>query len=135
MPPQRGVAMENCSASVCGSRESRRFNASAAMMIDLPSGEGETLYGVSTAVALPGLPVRGSIGVRLPSERPSALLATHSVRMSHDGTTCCGLMPTLNLSTTLSVAGSITYTSFDVRFGTYTRARSPATAGLSLLAV
>ena len=27
--------------------------------------------------------------------RPSALLATQSVRRSHDGTTCCGLTPTL----------------------------------------
>ena len=50
----------------------------------------------------------GSIGVRLPSVRPSALLATHSVCRSHDGTTCCGLRPTLNVSTTFIVAGSIT---------------------------
>ena len=35
----------------------------------------------------------GSIGVRLPSVRPSALLVTHSVLRSHDGTTCCGFDP------------------------------------------
>ena len=33
-------------------------------------------------MSLPGLPVFGSIGVRLPSVRPSALLVTHSVRHS-----------------------------------------------------
>ena len=66
------------------------------------------LYGSSTAIALPGLPVFGSIGVRLPLVVFSALLATQSVFRSHDGTTCCGLRPTLNLSTTLKVAGSIT---------------------------
>ena len=43
----------------------------------------------------------GSIGVRVPSVRPSALLVTHSVFRSHEGTTCCGLIPTRNLSTTL----------------------------------
>ena len=43
---------------------------------------------------LAGLAGRGSIGVRLPSVRPSALLVTHSVRRSHEGTMCCGPMPT-----------------------------------------
>src|SRR5262245_56407444 len=70
--------------------------------------------------------------MRLPLLVFSALLATHSVRRSHDGTTCCGLSPTLNLSTTVNVAGSITYTSFDWMCGTYTHARSLATAGLIL---
>ncbi len=54
---------------------------------------------------MPGFPVVGSIGVRLPSRRPSALFATHNVERSHDGTTCCGLRPTGKRSTTLSVAG------------------------------
>src|SRR6185295_3470607 len=102
------------------------------MISDLPSGDVYTLYGSSTGIALPGLPVVGSIGVRLPSLRPSALFATHSVRMSHDGTTCCGLRPTLKRSMTLSVAGSITYTSFDLTCGTYTLGKSPATAFESL---
>ncbi len=66
------------------------------------------LYGSSTITAWPGLPVFGSIGVRLPSVRPSALLVTHSVRRSHDGTMCCGPMPTLKRSTTFIAAGSIT---------------------------
>ena len=55
-----------------------------------------------------GLPVFGSTGVKLPLLVFSALFATHSVRRSQDGTTCCGFSPTLNLSTTLKVAGSIT---------------------------
>ncbi len=76
----------------------------------MPSGDQYMLYGSSTGIDLPGLPVSGSIGVRLPSVRPSALFPTHSVRKSQDGTTCCGLMPTLKVSTTLSVAGSITVT-------------------------
>src|SRR5450631_134844 len=130
MPAQRGVAIEYCSFMVCGSRKSRRFNDSATMIADLPSGEKYMLYGSSTGSGVPGLPVLGSTGVRLPSVRPSALLATNNVCRSHDGTTCCGLTPTLNLSTTLNVAGSITYTSFDCRFGTYTRTRSPLTVGL-----
>ena len=78
------------------------------MIADLPSGEKYMLYGSSTAIGLPGLPDLGSTGVRLPLVVFSALFATHSVRRSHDGTTCCGLRPTLNLSTSLKVAGSIT---------------------------
>jgi hypothetical protein len=64
------------------------------------------------------LPVSGSIGVRLPSVRPSALLATHSRRKSHDGTMCCGLRPTLKVSTTVSVRGSMTDTVLERRLGT-----------------
>src|SRR5512144_857772 len=111
MPPHPGTSIEYCSANVFGSRKSSRLNASATTIADLPSGVEYMLYGSSTAIALPGLPVAGSIGIRLPSLRPSALFATHSVRRSHDGTTCCGLMPTLNLSTTVFVAWSITDTS------------------------
>ena len=82
--------------------------ASATTIADFPSGEKYMLYGSSTAIAFPGLPVFGSIGIRLPLFVFSALFATHSVRRSYDGTTCCGLRPTLNLSTTVNVAGSIT---------------------------
>ena len=64
------------------------------------------------------MPVSGSIGVRLPSVRPSALLVTQSVFRSHDGTTCWGSMPTGNVSTTCIVAGSITDTVRAERFGT-----------------
>ena len=87
----------------CGSRKSSRLNASATTIADLPSGEKYMLYGSSTGIALPALPVRGSTGVTLPTFVFSALFATHSVRMSHDGTTCCGFKPTRNLSTTASV--------------------------------
>jgi hypothetical protein len=66
----------------------------------------------------PGFPVSGSIGVRLPLVRLSALLATQSVRRSHDGTTCCGFFPTWNVSMTFSVFGSMTDTELATRFGT-----------------
>jgi hypothetical protein len=73
----------------------------------------------------PGLPVAGSIGVRvLP-----ALLLTHSVLRSNDGTTCCAIAPVANLSITLYVVGSITHTSADSLWGTYTRFRAFAAAG------
>src|SRR5439155_26460340 len=103
-------------------------------MAYLPSGEKYMLYGSSTAIDLPALPVSGSIGVKLPSVRPSALFATHSVFRSHAGTTCCGLTPTLNVSTTFSVAGSMTDTLLSTRFGTYTRSSAPLTFGLKRLA-
>src|SRR5262249_50811717 len=45
-------------------------------------------------------------------------------------TMCCGLVPTLNRSTTLRATGSITYTLLDRRFGTYTRTSSLAVRGL-----
>ena len=64
------------------------------------------------------MPVFGSIGVMVPSVRPSALLVTQSVRRSYDGTTCCGLTPTGIVSTTFIVDGSITDTLFDWRLGT-----------------
>ena len=87
-------------------------------MADLPSGEKYMLYGSSTAMALPGFPVVGSIGVRLPSVRPSALLVTQSVLRSYDGTTCCGFTPTRKRSITFRVVWSITHTSLDLRLGT-----------------
>ncbi len=85
------------------------------------------LYGSSTAKVARGLPVRGSIAVTVPSRRPSAVFVTHSVRKSHAGTTCCGLRPAASVATTRYDAGSITETP-PPRFGTYTRARSCATA-------
>src|SRR5262249_37420024 len=95
MPAQSGVEIWDCHAMGVGSRKSGRFNASATTMADLPSGVKYMLYGSSTGIAVPGLPVCGSIGVRLPSVRPSALFVTHNVFRSHDGTTCCGFTPTL----------------------------------------
>ncbi len=84
------------------------MRASATTIADRPSGVKYMLYGSSTAMFFPGLPVAGSTGVSVPSVRPSALLVTHSVFRSHDGTTCCGLSPTRNRSTTVIVAGSMT---------------------------
>jgi hypothetical protein len=126
------VAIEYWSFIVCGSRKSRRLSASATTIADLPSGEKYMLYGSSTSIGVPGLPVFGSIGVRLPLVVRSALLVTHNVCRSQEGTTCWGLRPTLNRSTTLKVAGSITYTLFDCTCGTYTSSLCPATALLSL---
>src|SRR3954471_21683758 len=108
MPAHCGVANDDFSAIVTGSRKSSRLYASATTIASLPSGVKYMLYGSSTAIDLPGLQVVGSIGVRLPSVRPSALFATQSVLRSHEGTTCCGLRPTLKRSTTVAVAGSIT---------------------------
>ena len=108
MPGQPATSIEYCIAIVFGSRKSSRLRASATTMADLPSGVKYMLYGSSTGTAGPGLPVAGSIGVRLPSVRPSALFVTHSVRRSHEGTMCCGPMPTLKRSITLSACGSTT---------------------------
>jgi hypothetical protein len=72
------------------------------------------------------------MGVSEPSEVPSALLVTHSVFRSQLGTTCCGFNPTLKVSTTFIVDGSITDTVFDTRFGTYTRGNAFLTASLIL---
>ena len=108
MPAHCGVSSDDLSAIVCGSRKSSRLYASATTIASLPSGVKYMLYGSSTAIGLPGLPVFGSIGIRLPLVVFSALLATQSVFRSHDGTTCCGLRPTLKRPTTLNVAGSMT---------------------------
>src|SRR6185312_1105669 len=132
MPPQRGASIEYWRAIVCGSRKSSRLCASATTIALLPSGVKYMLYGSSTSMGLPGLPVMGSIGVSDPFVVPSALFVTQRVFKSQDGTTCCGLRPTLNRSTTLKVAGSITYTSLDETWGTYTRSSAPLTAGLIL---
>ena len=118
LPGQPGVSIEYCIAIVFGSRKSSRLRASATTIAERPSGVKYMLYGSSTGIALPGLPVSGSTGVRLPSVRPSALLVTHSVRMSCDGTMCCGPMPTLKRSTTFIAFGSTTKTSFERRLGT-----------------
>ena len=92
MPLHCGASRLDFSAIVCASRKSSRACDSATTIASLPSGVKYMLYGSSTVIALPGLPVFGSIGVRLPSVRPSALLVTHSVCRSHAGTTCCGLL-------------------------------------------
>ncbi len=89
------------------------------MIADVPFGVKYMLYGSSTAMPGPlGLPVLGSTGVSVPSVRPSALFVTQSVFRSHDGTMCWGFTPTSKVSTTCIVAGSITETSFEPRFGT-----------------
>jgi len=118
MPPQSGVSIEYFSAIVFGSRKSRRLWASATTIADCPSGDQYMLYGSSTGIAAPGLPVSGSIGVRLPVARFSALFATQSVRRSHAGTTCCGFRPTGKVAITFSVAGSITDTLLAAWLGT-----------------
>src|SRR5260370_33364397 len=89
-PEQFGVAIEYCSAMVCGSRKSRRRSASATTIADLPSGEKYMLYGSGTGTDGTGRPVFGALGVRLPEGWPWALFVTHSAWRSEDGTTCCG---------------------------------------------
>ena len=74
-----GTSSELSTAIVCGSRKSSRLRASATMIADLPSGVKYMLYGSSTLIGSPGLPVCGSIGVSEPSDVPSALFVTHSV--------------------------------------------------------
>jgi hypothetical protein len=110
--------MLKASFIVCASRKSSRLCASATTIAYLPSGVQYMLYGSSTGIVLPGLPVFGSISVRLPLSLFSALLATYSVFRSQLGTTCCGNRPTLKVLTTLSVAGSITDTVCAMWLGT-----------------
>src|SRR5580704_10849371 len=130
MSEQFGASIDCCSAIVCGSRKSSRLCRSATTIAARPSGVKYRLYGSSTGMAVPGLPVLGSIGVKLPLLRRAPLFATHKVFRSQDGMTCCGLAPTENRSTTENVAGSITYTLFERRFGTYTRDNAPPTVEL-----
>src|SRR5882762_4098427 len=131
MPSQVGTDSEFCNAMVCGSRKSSRLYASATTMADFPSGVKYMLYGSSTAIDAPGLPVFGSIGVSEPLVVPSALLVTQSVFRSQDGTMCWGLIPTGKVSTICMVAGSMTDTVLAARLGTYTRDNAPWTALLS----
>ena len=84
----------------------------------LPSGVQYMLYGSSTGMVLPGLPVSGSTSVRLPLSLFSALLATYSVFRSQLGTTCCGYRPTGKVLTTFRVAGSMTDTVCAMWLGT-----------------
>ena len=63
--PWQGTASERRSANVCGSRKSRRASRSATTIAYRPSGVKYMLYGSVTGIRFPGLPVRGSIGVRL----------------------------------------------------------------------
>jgi hypothetical protein len=132
MPGHPGAGSAFCNAMVCGSRKSSRLRASATMIAERPSGVKYMLYGLSTSTGGPGRPVIGSIGVSAPLPRRSALFATHSVFRSQDGTTCCGLIPTLKRSTTFSVLASITQTSCERRLGTYTRGSAFATSGRTL---
>src|SRR5437016_2066940 len=99
---------------VWASRKSSRLSASATTTAYLPSGVKYMLYGSSTGTGAPGLPVAGSIGVRL---LPWSLV-TQSVRRSQDGTTCCGSPPTGKWFTTLDVVGSITSTVSESELGT-----------------
>ncbi len=104
--PLQSTFTDFTSANVCGSRKSSRCRASATTIAYFPSGVKYMLYGSSTGISAPGLPVRGSIGVRLLPE----LFVTYSVARSHAGTTCWGMRPTGKWSTTWYVAGSMTST-------------------------
>ena len=72
-----------------------------------------------------GCEVIGSITVSVP---PFMLLTIRSSR-PQSGVMCSGASPTANRSTTSKVAGSITVTSSDSSFGTYTRSGTPAALG------
>ena len=74
MPAQLGVGIEYCSAIVCGSRKSSRLQR-------LGDHDGRAavrrevhVVGIVDGDRLPGLPVCGSIGVRLPSVRAVAVI-------------------------------------------------------------
>src|SRR4051794_33763709 len=114
MPGQSGTASDDCSAIVRGSRKSSRRLLSATTIADEPSGVKYRLYGSSTAIGLPGVPVDASIGTTLLPR----LSSTHRVRRSYDGTMCCGSRAVLNDRSTVRVAWSITVTVFDTPFGT-----------------
>src|ERR1700712_4193999 len=106
--PGHGTSSDDCTFKVVGSTKSRRWRASATMIIEFPSGVKYMLYGSSIGTVVPGLPVTGSMGVRLPpAPVPLPLLFTHSFVRSHDGTTCCGVGPVANVSITLNAVGSI----------------------------
>lgn len=94
----------------------------------LPLGVKYRLYGSCTSTVLPALPVLGSMGVRV---LPRSLL-TQSVFMSQEGTTCWGWAPTLIVSMTSYVFGSITETVLELVLGTYTRDGKSLTTGESL---
>src|ERR1700738_4622852 len=118
MPEQFGASMYCCDAIVCGSRKSSRLCRSATMIAARPSGVKYRLYGSSTGMAVPGLPVLGSIGVKLPLLRRAPLLATHKVFRSQDGATGWGAGAGGKRASRANVAGSMTYTLFERRFGT-----------------
>ena len=76
----RAPRSSTASPSSAGSRKSSRLSASATTIADLPSGVKYMLYGSSTTMVLPGLPVVGSIGVRLPSV-PALRVVGHPERL------------------------------------------------------
>src|SRR5262245_33859443 len=92
-PEHCDVEIVYCIFIVCGSRNSSCFNASATTIADLPSGVKYRLYASGTLMVVPGFPVLGSIGVKMPESFLSALPAIHSVFKSHEGITCWGLPP------------------------------------------
>src|SRR3954470_11697510 len=96
-------------------------------MAAAPSGVKYMLYGSWTGIRGPFAPVVGSIGVTV---LPTSSVA-YSVRMSHDGTTCCSSRPAGNRPTTAKVAGSISQTS-PLLCGTYTMGFAARAASLSI---
>src|SRR6266566_9378014 len=110
--PEHGTGREWCSLNVCASRKSSRSRRSATTIAYRPSGVKYMLYGSSTWMSAPSLPVSGSIGVRV----FELLLRTQRVERSYDGTTCCGTAPVLKVRTIVYVAGSITVTDAEREF-------------------
>ena len=104
-------------------------------------GDDDRRFAVGREIHVVGIVDRdrfaGLAGLRIDRRKAAALRVLRVVgdpqrARSYDGTTCCGFRPTLNLSTTLRSPDRSRRRRCDCRFGTYTRGRSPATAGLSL---
>src|SRR5437773_12121485 len=112
--PRQSVRTDWTSFMVRGSRKSNRSRRSATTIAYRPSGVKYMLYGSSTWMSAPSLPVSGSIGVRV----FELLLRTQRVERSYDGTTCSGTAPVLKVRTIVYVAGSITVTDAEREFGT-----------------
>src|SRR5437764_12800157 len=83
------------------------------------------LYGSATGITAPGLPVTGSIVVRL---LPTSFVTYIRLRF-HPGTTCCGRPPPAKCSTIRYVRGSIASTVSLRQFGTETRPLAASAAG------
>ena len=108
MPEQPGAAIDCCKRHRMGIAKVEPFAPLGDDDRRMAVGRKIEIVGVVDRDGWPGLPVLGSIGVKLPDVRRLPLLATHKVFKSHDGTTCCGLTPTGKRSITARVAGSIT---------------------------